>query len=424
MAAMPFLWGAATSAHQVEGNNCLNDWWAWEQAHRVSEVSGAACEHYGRFREDFELVSRLGHKAHRFSLEWSRLEPRENQWDGGAFAHYEEVFRDLARRGIEPVVTLHHFTNPQWLLEEGGWKNERVVDYFSRYVRRVVEAYGRYVRFWITLNEPLIFLYFSYFEGIWPPGGKDFGAAMVVFRSLIRAHVAAYREIHRHYETALHRPAWVSVANHTIVFEPAREHACTDRIAVFLRDQFVNHLFFRSCRSGFLFFPGVFCEPLAQHSTLDFLGVNYYTRNFIRFEGPWGARLFGIVDDRGQPPGKLGERNQMGWEVYAPGLYRVLRDLMRYRLPIMICENGICASHDEQRARFLSDHLAQVRRARAEGMPVWGYLYWSLLDNFEWHHGFGPRFGILEVDYATQARKLRPSAQILTDICRQIENGP
>ncbi|MBI3313274.1 MAG: glycoside hydrolase family 1 protein, partial [Candidatus Omnitrophica bacterium] len=181
--SFPFLWGAATSSHQVEGNNCANDWWEWETQGKFKEPSGLACNQYDLFREDIELISRLGHNAHRFSLEWSRLEPQENQWNEDAFKHYEEIFKELKARHIEPVVTLHHFTNPVWFNQNGGWLGEKSSFYFNRYVEKAVRAFGRYVRFWVTINEPLIYLYYGFYAGEWPPGIKSYPQSLQVIRA-------------------------------------------------------------------------------------------------------------------------------------------------------------------------------------------------------------------------------------------------
>jgi beta-glucosidase len=419
---LPFLWGSATSSHQVEGNNRANDWWAWEQAGKLKEPSNLACDHYRRFREDFQLVSDLEHNAHRFSLEWSRFEPEENHWDEEAFRHYEEVFKELARRNIEPIVTLHHFTNPQWFADKGGWVAEDTTRYFTRYVDRVVKRYSRYVRFWITINEPLIYLYHSFFAGLWPPGVQSYDDSMKVFRHQMAAHAESYQIIHQHYESDLARQVWVSIAMHISRFTPCRAGSWLDRWTVMLRNWFANELFLDAAIKGFLFFPGIFCEFLPAKSTLDFIGLNYYTRDFIRFAGLGKEQFIGDICDKNHHMGEIRERNMMGWEVHADGLYQILKRLKRYKLPIMITENGIATEDDAQRVKFIENHLSAVSRARQEGSPVMGYLYWSLLDNFEWAHGFGPRFGIIEMDYGTQERKVRRSAQVLSALCRNIES--
>ncbi|MSR76663.1 MAG: glycoside hydrolase family 1 protein [Candidatus Omnitrophica bacterium] len=417
-----FLWGAATSSHQVEGSNTKNDWWAWEQEGRVKDSSGIACDHFQRFREDIQMIADLGHNAHRFSLEWSRLEPSEGQWDQSAFDHYLEIFKELHRRGIEPVVTLHHFTNPLWFSQKGGWLNPESIIIFTRYVSRVTQAFSPYVRYWITINEPLVYLYFGFIEGSWPPGIKSIHAGLKVLYHLIHAHVQAYRVIHQYYEDVIKTPVWVSIAKHMSCFTPARKDSFMDRVSVHLRNWFFNDLMITALHTGFLFFPGVFCEYLPLKNTLDFIGVNYYTRDFIRFKGWSLMNILGDLDDKALHENEVKELNVMGWEVFPDGLYHVLKRLRRYKLPVMIMENGICAKDDEQRVRFIQDHLAALKRAASEGVEIGGYFYWSLLDNFEWAHGFGPRFGIVEVDYATQIRIIRKSAYVLSESCRNLVN--
>ena len=410
------LWGAATSAHQVEGGNRANDWWAWEEAGRVPEKSGEASDHYRRFREDFRLARELGHTAHRLSLEWSRLEPREGEWDEAAFRHYEEVFDSLRSFGLEPVVTLHHFTNPLWFAEKGGWTLPGATEKFSRYVSRVVQRFSPYVKYWITINEPLIYVYQGFVLGRWPPGERSFDKALGVIRELMRAHIAAYQILHR---DSRNSECYVSLAHHTIVFTPCRPN-WRDRATCFLRHWFVNRLILRSLQTGFVFFPGVFCERLPAKGTLDFLGINYYSRDFIRSAG-WGrTERFGEVCPKDHHRGQIGELNDLGWEVYPEGLYQVIASLRSLRLPVLITENGVTTPDDSLRERSIEAHLAELRRARNEGVTVWGYFYWSLVDNFEWAEGFGHHFGIVGVDYATQARKVRPSAGTLRKGCQDI----
>ncbi|MFA6600680.1 MAG: glycoside hydrolase family 1 protein [Candidatus Omnitrophota bacterium] len=417
----PFLWGAATSSHQVEGENTLNDWWEWERAGRLKESSGLACDHYRRYGADFDLVSELGHNAHRFSIEWSRLEPVEGRWDEAAFAHYEDVLKTLRAKRIEPVVTLHHFTNPLWFARRGGWANPACVTAFARYVRRAAEAFGKYVRIWITINEPTIYVYHAHLAGLWPPGGKSLKEGAAVFRNMLFAHAEAYREIHRLYETKSWPRPWVSFSQYATRYEPCRPEFFADRWAASFRNESLNHLFVKSALEGFLFFPGFFCEFLPVRKTLDFIGLNYYMSQFVRVSGLWGAKLAGESCDEAHHAGRVRERNAMNWPVDPEGFGRLLVDFGRYGLPILVTENGICAADDEQRSRFIREHLGALARAREAGARVSGYFYWSLLDNFEWAHGFGPRFGIVEVDYATQERKVRRSAQVLSTLCRQLE---
>lgn len=411
------LWGAASSAHQVEGGNQWNDWWAWEKAGKVGEASGAACDHYHRFREDFHLARSLDHTAHRFSLEWSRLEPREGEWNEEAFRHYDEVFDALASVGLEPVVTLHHFTNPSWFAEQGGWLAPQAAEKFAAYVRRAAERYGRRVHFWITLNEPLIYIYQGFLLGRWPPGEQSVKKGFRVLREFVRAHVLAYQILH---EGAKDSECWVSIAHHMTALSPCRRNSILDRLALFSRNWFVNQLLFRALLSGFLFYPGIFCEKLPAKRTLDFLGVNYYSRDFIRFSGWRGVQQFGAVCPKGHHRGEEGELNDLGWEVYPKGIDEAASSLRGLGLPILITENGICTTDDGQRARYIEAHLRELGRARSRKIPIFGYFYWSLVDNFEWADGFRPRFGIVEVDYSTQTRRVRESAQTLSKGCEAL----
>ncbi len=411
------IWGAATSAHQVEGGNQWNDWWAWEEAGKVSEKSGRAANHFHLFREDFRLARSLGHTAHRFSLEWSRLEPREGQWNEEAFRHYEEVFDALQKEGLEPVVTLHHFTNPRWFAEKGGWLQPNAAEKFALYVKKVASRFGQRARFWITINEPLIYVYQSYVLGRWPPGEVSMDQAFRVARQMLLAHIRAYEILHQGPKRG---DLWVSLAHHVIAMAPCRPSSILDQFTLFLRRWFINHLIFQALDTGFLFFPGVFCEKLPAKKTLDFLGINYYSRDFIRFAGLGKVKQLGDVCPKDHHVGQAGALNDMGWEIYPSGLYEVVRSLRSLRLPILITENGVSTPDDTLRQRFIQSHLAELDRARKEKIPIFGYFYWSLVDNFEWAEGFKPRFGIVEVDYKNENRKVRPSAETLRKNCEKI----
>lgn len=411
-----FLWGASTSAHQVEGGNRWNDWWAWEQAGHVAQPSGDACDHWNRFRSDFDLAQALGHNAHRFSIEWSRIEPQEGRWDEAALDHYRQVLLALHERGMEPVVTLFHYTFPNWLAEKGGWENPEVVHHYERYVRRVMTELGPLARWWITLNEPVVQVYKGWLYGQWPPGRvRAWGTALKVLRHMLLAHVRGYHAIHE-----ARGDAQVSIAKHALALSPDDPSRWLDRWSVKVRGHLFNHLFLEALQTGALRVPGLFWEALPTGRTLDFIGVNYYTRDFVRNTGFGLAGFVGDLAERDhrQQRGKL---NDLGWEVYPEGLAQFLREYRRYDLPILITENGIPTRNDDDRWVFLFMHLWQVARAIADGVPVVGYMHWSLLDNFEWADGYGARFGLIEVDFATQERRIRPSAWRYSHIIRHNE---
>ena len=405
-----FFWGSATSAHQVEGHNTNNDWWVWEQQGRTIDPSGEACDQYRRFRDDFDLAKSLGHTAHRFSIEWSRVEPREDEWNGEAIAHYQEVVRALRERHLEPIVTLHHFTTPLWMAAQGGWTNPKIVERFMRYSRTMAEALGGQVRYWVTINEPMVYATMHYLDGVGPPGKQDLGLTFLVMEHLVRAHAASYHAIHQAV-AAQGRAATVAIAMHWQQFVPHRRWWPPDRLVGHATEQVYNFRFVDAIMEGRLRVPGR--RPVRipnAHETMDFLGVHYYGRAFMRQapgrRGVWAGARCGTDHHR-----EVTERNFLGWDVYPRGLYEILHWATRYGRPIFVTENGICTQDDRQRERFILRHVQWVARAMQEGVPVMGYLYWSLLDNFEWAKGFAPRFGMIEVDYRTQERRARDSAR-------------
>ena len=405
-----FLWGAATSAHQVEGGCDNNDWWAWEQAGRVAQRSGAACDHYHRFREDFDLARSLHHNAHRLSVEWSRIEPEEGKFSDPALGHYREVLQALVERGIEPVVTLLHFTLPRWLAERGGWEYPGIEGLFERFATRVVAEYRDLARRWITINEPVVAVYKGYLVGEWPPGKSSYPDALTAIRLMLRAHVRAYHAIH-----GVQPAASVGIAQHMLKLSICDPWSLRDQLSTGTRDFLMNFLFLDALHTGALRVPGLFWERLPTKRTLDFIGINYYTRDFVRNGGFDLPGLLGnacTLDHHQQ----VGKRSSLGWEIYPEGLGHFLRRLKRFQLPILITENGISTEKDEDRWMFLVLHLWQVARAISAGVPVTGYLHWSLLDNFEWANGYDARFGLVAVDYATQRRTVRESARRLAGI--------
>ncbi len=393
-----FLWGSATSSYQVEGNNTNADWWEWEQ--RVGkEVSGQACQHYTRYNQDFDLVKALNHNAHRLSIEWARIEPREGVFDKAAIGHYVEVVKALRVRGIEPMVTLHHFTNPLWFSQSGGWADRRSVKRFLRYVDVMAQALADQVHYWITINEPTVYISHSYMWGVWPPQAKSNLKARAVHDNLNEAHIRSYALMNKVYrEKGLVKPA-ISISQHMQAIVPCNNNF-RNRMAARLRDKVFNF---------------EILDTLARHKTLDFIGVNYYSRNRVDVSSWWIGNLFMENCTQDHDPRS---KNALGWDIYPEGLYQILIKLKRYGLPVVITENGICTSNDQQRWDFIQSHLAQVHRAMQEGANVTGYLYWSLLDNFEWDKGYAPRFGLIDVDYTTQERKIRDSALKYAQVCK------
>lgn len=387
-----FFWGTATSAHQVEGNT-NNDWSEWEQSEkRLKElrsknldpkdfISGLACDHYNRYERDFDLALALNTNAHRFSIEWSRVEPEEGKFNEAEIEHYRKIAKALRGRGLEPFVTLWHLPFPLWLSHRGGWLAPKSDFYFARYAEKIAASLKGDVRFWLTLNEPEIYASHSYFLGYQPPQKKNIFLYVRIVNKLMEAHKAAYSAIKK-----IDPDAQVGLAKNNTYFE-----ACRGIFPEALFKKFIDWWWnFR------------FLDVLRDHQ--DFIGLNYYFH--VRIEG----RRF----NRNSTPWT----NDLGWEIYPNGIYRVLKDLKKYQKPVYITENGLADAKDGSRKEFIKQHLLWIHRAIQEGVDARGYFYWSLLDNFEWTHGFAPRFGLYEMDYKTQERKRRQSALYYAEICK------
>jgi beta-glucosidase len=393
-----FLWGSALSAYQAEGDNRDADWWSWE-IETGRERSKEACRHYALYEKDFDLAAGLHHNAHRLSIEWSRIEPRKGEFSEEALAHYVRVVLSLRERRIEPIVTLHHFTNPRWFFDEGGWENKESADRFLKYCRFVVRALARHVRYWVTINEPTIYLSHAYLFGAWPPQVRSLARAKKVEDNLVRAHIQAYRLIHDVCkETGLPQPL-VGLAQYMQCFVSCNR-GLVNRLAAGLRDRWYNF--------GFI-------HKLARRRALDFIGLNYYSRQLVDLETwDWRRWAMGSCEKNHHPVAK----NSLGWDIYPQGIRELLLKLRRFHRPVLITENGICTQDDRQRWDYIYEHLKNIHAAWQQGVDVVGYLYWSLLDNFEWDKGFSPRFGLVDVNYDTFERTVRESAKKFAVVCK------
>jgi beta-glucosidase len=411
-----FLWGTATAAHQVEGNNTSNNWWAWEQEEgRIihGQKSGLACDWWsGRWREDFDRAAETGQNAHRLSIEWSRVQPAPDRWDEQALDHYVEMMRGLYERGMTPMVTLHHFSDPLWLAEKGGWDNEAVIEYFVKYASKVVEAMRDYVTLWVTINEPNVLATNAYLFGNFPPGKNDLRATLRVMVNLARAHAAAYQAIHK-----IQPHARVGIAVNYRGMLPANKRFPPDSWAVSLQSGLYNSFFPRALDSGVLYYPAWKRRLPEAKGTQDFLGINYYTRDLVSFNLLKAGELFGhrffLPND---------ELSESGFIANVPEvLFQVLKWALQFKVPILVTENGVEDSKDNLRPRYLIQHLHQIWRGVNFNYPIKGYFHWTLVDNFEWERGWTQRFGLWELDVETQTRHKRPSADLYAEICR--ENG-
>ncbi|MBP1702784.1 MAG: glycosidase [Chloroflexi bacterium] len=411
-----FLWGTATASHQVEGSNTNNNWWAWEnEPGRIlnGQKAGLACDWWsGRWREDFDRAADAGQNAHRMSIEWSRIQPRPGIWDESALDRYRDIVRGMVERGMTPLITLHHFSDPLWLVEQGGWENEAVAERFETYARKVVEALKEYVTLWATINEPNVYAVMGYIVGNFPPGKTSINAGLNVMTNMVLAHARAYRAIH-----AIQPQARVGLALNVTPMIPAKSWSPLDRVAVSVLRRVYNEFFPAALSAGKLRYPTHTRRIPEAKNTQDYFGMNYYTR-------------FACAVDLRMPrqkfiryaPENCDEISETGFIGNDPaGFYAALEWAKSFGLPIIVTENGVEDSNDNLRPRYLVQHIHQLWRAVNIGIPIKGYFHWTLVDNFEWERGWSQRFGLWELDVETQARRKRPSADLYAEICQ--ENG-
>jgi beta-glucosidase len=377
-----FVWGTATSAHQVEGGNWNNDWWAWEHMSDspCQEPSGDACDHWHRYPADIRLCAELGFGAFRFSLEWSRIEPEEGEFSTVALEHYRRMCGVCREHGLEPIVTFHHFTTPRWVVARGGWVEPSTADRFARFSERAAAHLGDLIGRACTVCEPNIVASMGYLYGIFPPGKRDADLRQRANEVLIAAHRKAAAAIHAGPGSA---PVGMTLAMFDCQAVPGGE-AERDR---YRRD--MEDVFLEAARGD------------------DFLGLQCYSRMRI------GAN--GVLDPERDVP-----ITQMGYEFWPQALEATLRYAWRLTggVPLLVTENGIATDVDDDRIEYVEQALSGVLACLADGIDVRGYVYWSLLDNFEWILGYRPTFGLVAVDRATQVRTVKPSARWLGDIAR------
>lgn len=394
-----FLWGAATSAHQVEGSQ-YNQWTVWELDHAKTNVaraeyqyndldvwpdiqeeakrpenfvSGEASGHYDNYELDFELLKKLQLDAFRFSVEWSRIEPTEGAWDVEAIEHYRQYIAALKARDIEPMMTLLHFTLPVWFTEKGGFEKRANVKYFLRYVDKVIAELGKDITYVITINEPEVYAVESYFRGTWPPQRQSKWLCWRVIKNQLYAHKKAAKRIH-----GAHSRYKVSIAKNSAYFYPG-DDAWLTRISTYVMQYFSDDYMLKRA-----------------YKHCDFIGVNYYFSNRV-----YGYRVH-------NPDEKLSD---LGWDMQPENLEYVLERLWKkYKLPLIVTENGLADRNDSYRKWWLGKTMIALTNALNQGVDIRGYFHWSLIDNFEWAHGKWPRFGLIEIDYTTGKRKVRQSA--------------
>jgi len=388
-----FLWGTATSAHQTEGNNKNCDWWEWEQRKDYKrsnykyplEPSLIACDSYNRYEEDFGLCASMGNNAIRFSIEWARIEPKEGVFDQKEVEHYKKVLISAKKRGLKTFITLHHFTTPVWVAKKKGWASPTVIKYFARYAKKCAEEFGDLVDVFLTINEPQVYIYKSYTDGTWTPAKKNLILGAIVQINMIMAHRKAYNAI-----KAVNKDYKVGIVKNIVWHET-------------LNNMFLLKYIDILAVKIMYWFTAYFMLDLLKDK-LDLIGVNYYFTN--RISNLKKSNANDVVSD-------------LGWWIYPKGLENVLLSLKRYDLPIYVTENGIADKNDKLRKKFIHDMLTSCYFAIQKGVNLKGYFYWSLIDNYEWHEGYWPKFGIIEIDRKDNLKRIpRSSAKYYARICK------
>jgi beta-glucosidase len=411
-----FFWGVSTAAHQVEGSNHNNQWSDWEAAGRIRsrEVCGDACDWWNNAERDFDLAQEMGLNALRLSVEWSRIEPQEGQWHRESLLRYREMIKALLERGIQPMVCLHHFTNPRWFEQKGAFLSPDAAALFERFSRRVVEELGDLCRHWVTFNEPNVYASLGYVLGEFPPGRVgDVVTAYRVINSMARIHARVYRLIH-----SLQPEAQVGWSHNYIVFVPSNPSSVFDRWVTRLINALFNENFLGLIETGHHKFPFNLAGgniPEAK-GTCDFVGLNVYSRLHVSFDLREANQLFARVYVPSHvPQGDCGIERPYG-EAFPEVVRVAVERSARLGKPIYILENGVPDASDRIRPWLLLNTLKELHGLIEAGHDIRGYFHWTLSDNFEWTEGWNLRFGLIELDQATQGRTMRSSGTIYRSI--------
>ena len=410
--------GSATAATHIEGGEQPHNWYRWSELGKIQDGSHSkvACDHINHIESDVKLLKAIHTETYRMGIEWSRIEPEEGQFSKEGIELYRKEIKLLLKNNIRPLVTLWHFSNPLWMEDDGGWINPKCVDRYLNYVRFVVGELGDLVTDWVTINEPNVYLFFGYFEGRWPPGMR--GKVRKYLRGanhFAKAHLKAYDQIHEQLEAKGHQKEeiQVGVAHHLRIFDMFDKRHLT-KMAAYVSNHLFQWMYLEAMTHARFVFPLKWHREFPKKNYCDFIGINYYSRDLVKGIYNPGTLFNELYVKKGKAV------NDLGWEIYPKGLFRICKRVYKhYKIPIFITENGICDANDEQRAKFIYDHLKQLNKAIKKGIDIRRYYHWSTMDNFEWAEGVSARFGLYHNNYETQERTLRDSGKFYGEICKK-----
>lgn len=415
-----FLWGVALSEYQVSGAAlCKESNWAyWEnrQAKLVEDYprSGAAAHFWEHYETDImRMKKELGINSLRFSVDWSCIEPKEGHFDENALHHYVQLCVLLKKYDIEPMITLHHFTHPEWFEKKGGFERAENIPYFVRFCTKVFKALGRDVHLWCTINEPTIYAFQGYIRGVFPPGKRGFFSmvptkkAVEVLKNLLHAHVDVYTALKK---LPYGHQAQIGFVHQYLKFEPYSALNLFEQIPGWFLNAFLNDAVLHFCATGT--FKYTLHVPFLAHINafykapygrfLDFIGLNYYSRVLVAVRP--GHEYSSAY------PGEY--MTDMPYASYPEGFYEALKHVSSLNVPVYVTENGISDAKDDRRERFIKEYLTALHKALQEGCDIRGFYYWTFVDNYEWDMGYTQKFGLYELDHVTQQRTLRKGARV------------
>lgn len=397
--------GVASAATQIEGGECGHNWNDWYHKGKIKDQSDPAnaTNHYHLWEQDADLMAKMKIRHYRLGVEWARICPKEGEVDEAAIAHYRKELEALKEKGISVLLTIHHFTNPMWFEQKGGFTKKENLKHYLDFVTLVVEAYGDIVSEYITINEPNVYATNSYYFGEWPPGEKSILTTFAVMTNMTICHIKAYQQIHRMRCQMGFQVTKVSFANHVRVFDPRNPKNPWHMICAKLLERFFQGAVTEAMLTGKRKWPIKRSKEITPGEYSDFIAINYYTRT--------------TVSGFGNGVKQQAPKNDLGWEIYPEGLVRCTKNIYRIlQRPIYITENGTCDNQDTFRCKYIYEHLKVITES---DLPINRYYHWCFCDNFEWIEGESARFGLVHINYATQERTVKRSGEFYTRIIEQ-----